>query len=178
MNHVILYKKPNILRATALPIFCAGMLLLLLFPYKMNAATIMVYIQRFQDDTMYHVALEDGIMSSLFDSGYLVLNSRPHDVPLQVKNNGYILWLRTLAANIDADHVFFVEYHLENREDGCTIHVDYTFMNILLPGNITAGGMQAVCTFGQNTAQLRKSIYPLGTKIAEEVLMKWAQNAD
>ena len=138
----------------------------------------MVYIQRFQDDTMYHVALEDGVMSSLFDNGYLVLNSRPHDVPLQVKDSEYTLWLRTLAANIDADHVFFVEYRLENKESECIIHVGYTFMDILLPGSIAEGDIQATCTFGKNFPQLRKSIYPLGVKIIEEMLMQWTQNVD
>jgi len=141
--------------------------------HKVAAATIMVYVQRFEDDRLHHIALEDGLMSSLFASGHIVVNVSPQDALLLPVNDTYSLWLRTLAADIGADHVLFVQYQPTTEGKSTDLYANYLFIHIAEPGNIAEGDVRISYTPARDIKILQRSSYQLGEIIIQKMLTIW-----
>ena len=138
------------------------------------ASTVMVYVQLHEDDSIHHIALEDGLMSSFFGSGYIVLNARPQEAPLINGDGTHSVWLRSLATDIGANYVLLVTYRPTATEQDIRVDTEYAFLDIARPGILIEGTMRGKHGGPKDSvSSLQKNSYLLGQKIVQQVLTEW-----
>lgn len=135
--------------------------------------SVLVYVQEYHMFNEYRIAIEDGAMETFFDNGYFVINTLPQQAPLETNELQYNIWLRSLADDIEADHILLIQFNTAIDSTIFTIAADYSFIEIARPGALFEGTLFEKNDNVQKQAGLRNSSKILGQRIAQEILIDW-----
>ena len=138
-----------------------------------GGATVMVYVQSAGLNETLRIAVEEGAMTHLFNNGYIALNALPTRLIPELTTHQENLWLRSLADDIGADHLLFIDCSAikgsNTALDGspAAFTGSYTLIEIARPGNLADS---AIHVTNANRRSSRDSAENLGKNIAKEIL--------
>ena len=146
-----------------------------LSPSILYSYTVAVFVDK-MDNERLRSAVEAGAMEELFNTGHIAFNALPNT--LELGANGNWQWLRTVAYDMGADHLLWIDPSHTFLDQYFTIQSTFVFIEIARPGSLVESHINQQSNYLQGAFSPEYNSYTFGKQVVREILMKIGKNAD